>query len=295
MTDRETYAQKVVGFTIPSRSARGRIVRLDSLLDTILEAHSYPPAIAHLLAEALVLSSLIGSLVKDDGAQMTMQAQTKGGPVSLLVCDYKGGDIRGYVQYDEEALAALGNNPFLGSMFGEGYLALTFDIADKGRHQGIVPLEGSSLAEACESYFVQSEQVPTLLRVAVSGERSAYRAAGLLLQHLPEGEQGRERLHVKLDHPEWEHVAIMGGSIRHDELLDDNLSLEALVWRLFHEEEEVRLLPGRDLTKGCRCSPEHYEEVLGRFPESDRVEMRDDSGMIRVDCAFCSKQFAISL
>ena len=295
MTDQETFAQEVLGFTIPNRHARGRIVRLDRLLNTILDTHAYPPAIAHLLAEALVLSSLIGSLVKDDGAQMTMQAQTKGGPVSLLVCDYKGGEIRGYVEFDEDRLATLGANPSLSAMFGEGYLALTFDIADKGRHQGIVPLEGRSLAEACEMYFVQSEQVPTLLRVAISGEGSAYHAAGLLLQHLPEGEEGRERLHVKLDHPEWEHIAVMGGSIRHEELLDESLSLEAIVWRLFHEEDEVRLLPGRTLSKGCRCSAEHYEDVLSRFPESEREDMRDDSGVIRVDCAFCSKQFAVAL
>ncbi len=110
------------------------------------------------------------------------------------------------------------------------------------------------------------------------------------MQHLPDGEEGRERLHARLDHPEWEHVAIMTGSIRHDELLDTELSLEALVWRVFHEEDEVRVSREGAITRGCRCSVEHYESVIGRFPAAEIDEMRDDDGVVVVDCAFCSKQ-----
>lgn len=291
----ETYAGQLLGFTIPSRNARGRVVRLDSVLDEILSAHDYPAPITHLLAEALVLASLMGGLLKDDGSQVTMQAQTEAGAVNLLVCDFKDGNLRGYVDYDEARLAELGANPSLFALFGKGYLAITFDMADgRGRYQGIVPLEGDSLSEACENYFFQSEQVPTLIRCAVRGDGNSCSAAGLLVQHLPDGEEGRERLHARLDHPEWEHVAVMAGSIRHDELLDPALSLEAIVWRLFHEEEEVRIQRGAQIARGCRCSIEHYEEVLGRFPEADRADMRDDQGVILVDCAFCSKQFAIA-
>ena len=291
----ETYSGQLLGFTIPSRSARGRVVRLDKVLDEILSAHDYPAPITHLLAEALVLASLMGGLLKDDGSQVTMQAQTEAGAVNLLVCDFKDGNLRGYVDYDEARLAELGANPSLFALFGKGYLAITFDMADgRGRYQGIVPLEGDSLSEACENYFFQSEQVPTMIRCAVRGDGGSCSAAGLLIQHLPDGEEGRERLHARLDHPEWEHVAIMAGSIRHDELLDPVLSLEAIVWRLFHEEEEVRIQRGALIARGCRCSVEHYEEVIARFPEADRTDMRDDQGLILVDCAFCSKQFAIA-
>ena len=115
----------------------------------------------------------------------------------------------------------------------------------------------------------------------------------MLIQHLPDGEEGRERLHARLDHPEWEHVAILGGSVKHEELVDLGLSLEAIVWRLFHEEDEVRIEPGAMIDKGCRCSVEHYREVLAKFPEADRAEMRDDDGIIVVDCAFCSRKFPI--
>lgn len=290
----ETYSDKLLGFTIPGRNARGKAVRLDRTIDEILAAHDYPPAITHLLAEALVLAALIGGLLKHESGQLTMQAQTEAGVVNLLVCDYRAGALRGYVDFDRERLAELGANPSLFALFGKGYLAITFDMADgKGRYQGIVPLEGESLAEACETYFAQSEQVPTLIRVGARAGRGDCVAGGLLVQHLPDGEEGRERLHARMDHPEWEHVAVLAGSTRHDELLDDGLSLEALVWRLFHEEREVRIQPGPVLARGCRCSVEHYEQVIARFPEADRADMRDEEGKILVDCAFCSKVFEI--
>ena len=289
----EIFADRVLPFTIPSRHVRGRAVRLDAVLDEILSAHDYPPAITHVLAEALVVAALVGSLTKNDG-QMTMQAQTKGGAIALLVCDYRGGELRGYADYDAEALEKLGANPTLPALFGEGYLAITFDLeeGEHGRYQGIVPLEGETLGEACETYFAQSEQLPSLLRIAVRGGGDAS-AAGLMVQHLPDGEEGRERLHVRLDHPEWEHVAVMAGSLRYEELLDPALSMEGIVWRLFHEEDEIRTAPAMPLSRGCRCSVEHYRTVLARFGEAELAEMRDEDGLIRVDCAFCSKVFPI--
>lgn len=294
--DGETGFDRVLSFTIPGRDARGRVVRLGPMLDTILSAHDYPPAIRNILAEALVLTALIGTLLKDDDSQLTMQAQTQDGVVDLLVCDYRNGEVRGYVRHDAERLAGLGQNPSLQALFGQGYLAVTFDLAATGqRYQGIVPLEGATLSEACESYFAQSEQVPTLIRVAIRGEGAQTVAGGLLIQHLPEGEEGRERLHVRMDHPHWEHVAIMAGSIRHDELVDPALSLESALWRLFHEEPEIRVERGQQLSRGCRCTIEHYQAVLSRFGEEDRAEMRDEHGLIRVDCAFCSKIFDIAV
>jgi molecular chaperone Hsp33 len=292
----ETGTDQLLGFTIPMRHARGRVVRLGPVLDVILSAHEYPAPIRHLLAEALVLTALIGSLLKDNGSQLTMQAQTQGGIVELLACDYRDGALRGYVLHDAERLARLGANPSLYALFGQAYLAITFDDADSGqRYQGIVPLEGDSLSQACEVYFAQSEQVPTIIRSGVKWDGHNCLAAGLLAQHLAEGEQGKERLHVRLDHPEWEHVAIMTGSVRHEELVDQDLSLEAIVWRLFHEEQEVRVEKLAHLTRGCRCSKEHYQSVLSRFPSAELAEMRGDDGLISVDCAFCSKIFAIDL
>lgn len=291
----ETFADTLMGFTLPGRNARGRIVRMDSVLEQVLSAHDYPAPITHLLGEALVLGALMGGLLKGEEAQMTMQAQTRGGIVSLLVCDYRAGAVRGYAEFDGERLATLGANPSLPALFGEGYLAITFETEGRQRYQGIVPLEGDSLAEACESYFGQSEQIPTLIRVASRAGAGGRTAAGLLVQHLPDGEEGRERLHVRMDHPDWEHVAVMAGSISHDELLDPDLSLEAIAWRLFHEEEEVRVLPGAALSRGCRCTAAHYEAIIARFPPEEQEDMRGPDGVIAVDCAFCSKTFALTI
>lgn len=292
----ETGYDRVLRFAIPGRNARGRAVRLGPVLDEVLDAHDYPPPIRRLLAEALVLTALLGALLKDDGSQLTIQAQTQAGVVDLLVCDYRNAELRGYVRHDAERLAMLGPNPSLFALFGQGYLAVTFDLAATGqRYQGIVPLEGGSLAEACENYFAQSEQVPTLIRVGVGDGAAGCIVGGLLVQHLAEGEEGRERLHLRMDHPEWDHVAVLAGSTRPEELVDPDLSLEALVWRLFHEEPEIRVSTGETLGKGCRCTIDHYRAVLAKFPEADRIEMRGADGLIEVDCAFCSKLFQIEL
>ena len=292
----ETGFDRLLGFTIPVRHARGRILRLGPVLDTILSAHNYPPPIRHLLAEALVVAALIGSLLKDENSQLTMQAQTQGGIVELLVCDYRAGELRGYVRHDDHRLAKLGANPPLAALFGQGYLAITIDDAGSGkRYQGIVPLEGASLSEACEAYFAQSEQVPTLIRTGVRWDGHHCIAGGLLIQHLAEGEDGLARLHVRMEHPEWEHVAVLAGSIRHDELVDPGLSLEAMLWRLFHEEQEVRAEALATLSRGCRCTTDHYLNVLSRFSDGDLAEMRGDDGLIAVDCAFCSRDFKIAV
>lgn len=290
----ELNSDVVLGVTIPSRNARGRVARLGPTLDAVLANHNYPPVIEKLLAEALTLTALLGALLKDPGGQMTLQAQTEGGIVDLLVCDYLGGELRGYVRHDPETLAAASSEPKLPEMFGKGYLAITFDQpATDERYQGIVPLEGKSLAEAAQSYFSQSEQIPSLVRLAVAKEAGGWTAGGLLLQHLPEGEEGRERLHTRLDHPDWPHVAILGGSVKAEELTDAALPLDQLIWRLFHEEDEVRTLDALKLSKGCRCDRHYVQSVIARFPPEERAAMVGEDGFIRVDCAFCSTSFPL--
>ena len=296
MNDTITDTDRTLGFAIPARSARGRVVRLGPALDTILSAHAYPPAIESLLAEALTLCALMGSTLKDEAGQLTIQTRTESGVVELLVCDYRGGELRGYVQYDADRLAEAPENPTLFALFGKGYLAITFDLATTGeRYQGIVPLDGDRLADAAQSYFVQSEQIPTLVRLGLGRDAAGRRVAGgLLLQHLPEGEVGRERLHTRLDHPEWEHVAALGNTMGADELTDAALPLETLVWRLFNEESEVRVLASTPLSRGCRCTPAHITAVLAKFPVEERREMADEAGVISVDCAFCATAFPVS-
>jgi molecular chaperone Hsp33 len=278
------------------------VVRLDAVLNEVLHAHDYPPAIARLLAEALVLAALLGSTLKDVGGQLTLQAQTENGIVSLLVADYKMGAVRGYVQFDADRLVELGGHPSLFGLFGKGYLAITFDqvagdggVEGTGRYQGIVPLEGPSLGKAAEYYFVQSEQIPSFVQIDVAVVEGVWIAGGVLIQHLPEGEVGRERLHVRHDHPEWEHVMALAQTIRADELIDPDLGFADIVWRLFHQEDEIRVTEAIPLSKGCRCNIAHFRDVLSRFPAVDRAEMADEQGNINVDCAFCARIFPVSL
>ena len=291
------HVDRILGFTIPARHARGRLVRLGPVLDAILGSHGYPPAIAALLAEALTLTALLGSTLKHADGQLTLQAQTKGGVVDLLVCDYRSGEMRGYARHDAARLAALPADATPFALFGEGHLAITFDQMSSGeRYQGIVPLEGGSLAAAAESYFNQSEQIPSLVRlVSVARGAAGHVAGGLLLQHLAEGEAGRDRLHTRLDHPEWEHVAVLGGTISGGELTDPALPLDGIVWRLFHEEPEIRVLSAIALSRGCRCNAAHIRDVIGRFPADERAAMADEAAQIHVDCEFCSRRFSLAL
>ena len=292
MADNLPNLDVALGVAIASRNARGRIVRLGETVDSILSAHNYPPVVERLLAEALVLTTLFGSLLKEQQGQVTLQAQTENGSVDLLVCDYLAGELRGYVRYDAGRIAEAGPSPTLFSLFGKGYLAVTFDHPEmEERYQGIVPLEGESLAQAAQSFFAQSEQIPSIVRLHAEKRDERWVAGGLLFQHLPEGEEGRERLHTRLDHPDWPHVAILAASVKGEELTDPALGLEDIIWRLFHEEDEVRTLDAGPLRRGCRCDPAYVRSVIAKFPADERAEMVGENGLITVDCEFCSSKF----
>jgi molecular chaperone Hsp33 len=286
-------ADRTLGFMVPARGARGQVVRLDATLNAILAAHPYPQPLIRLLAEALTLTALVGASMKQSDGQVTLQAQAKGGIVSLLACDWRAGELRGYLKYDEQALVTEGMT--LPDLFGKGYLAITIDQAmSDERWQGIVPLEGLHLAQALEVWFGQSEQLPTLLRVGVSGDMAqGWLAGGLMVQHLSRAEIGGERLDAGEQHPDWQHIEALAATTTAQELTDPDLSGEALLWRLFHEEQ-VRVVPGPTPVKGCRCSAAHIRDVLMRFPEAERADMRDEKGVIAVDCQFCSRVFPIA-
>ncbi len=286
---------RVLSFVVPERHARGRIVRLGPAMQAVLANHEYPPPIAELLSQALALAALLGSLLKGEGSQITLQAQTEGGIIELLVADYLDGALRGYCKFDSERLALNPSDPSLFALFGKGYLAITFDQAlTKERYQGIVPLEGESLCDAVEHYFVQSEQIPSRIRFGSAPNGSIVGA--LLVQHLADGEvEGRERLHVRMDHPEWEHVWFLAETLGAAELADPELPLETVIWRLFHDEGEVRILDDAAITKGCRCDEARIRSVLERFPPDERTDMADEQGFVSVDCAFCARLFPFAL
>jgi molecular chaperone Hsp33 len=287
---------RLLGFTIPGRAARGRLVRLDTVLDEILSAHAYPEPVARLLAETLALTALLGALLRPEDGQLTVQAKGQGGPVTLMVADFRGWALRGYAAIDLDRRFAAGGET-LAALFGQGQLVLTLDqTASAERYQGIVELGATTLEAAAQTYFENSEQLPSLVRLAARRHADGrWTAGGLIVQQMARAEEGAARLHVDADGDagnDWAHVAVLGGSVTADELTDPGLDHEALLWRLFNEDE-VRVLPAETLTRGCRCSVDHIRNVLEQFPEAERAEMRNADGVIAVDCEFCSKQFLL--
>jgi molecular chaperone Hsp33 len=287
---------RMIAFTLPARHARGRVVRLDRTLSQILSAHAYPEPIARLLAETLALTALIGSMLRPDQGQVTLQARGEGGPVRLLVADYRDGELRGYAAQDLDRRfpAPDGDEAALAYLMGEGRLVITLDqTAAAERYQGIVALEAGRLEAAAQAYFIQSEQLPTRIRLAARpDEAGGWTAGGLLIQHLARAEAGGERLDPDRAHPDWEHVDVLAASLRDSELTDPALDLETLVWRLFHGDAPGVTAEQR-LTRGCRCSPDRIVRVLEQFTEEDRAEMRNPEGLIAVDCEFCARQFLL--
>ena len=286
---------QVLTFSLPDRSVRGRIARIGPVLGDILHAHDYPPAIRLLLSEALVITTLMGSLIQKSSGQLTIQVQSTSGIVELLVCDFLESRVRGYVQFRDDVVLQQDCLPDLARLFGDGRLVVTFDMAaSKERYQGLVELRGSSLTQVVRQYFIQSEQIPTVLQTAVNLDGEEPTAAGMLLQYLPDGEEGRTRLDtLDVDHG-WSCVAPLAKTTddRDDALLEEP-ALRSALRRLFPDEDTVMVHETAMLAKGCRCSLEHYDSILSRFSKEDRREMQNEDGVILVDCAFCARQFAI--
>lgn len=283
-------------FQFGETAVRGRVVRLGPAIDNILRAHPFPEPVLELIGEATVLAALMGASLKFDG-KLIFQAQGAG-PVSMLVADYSaGGDIRataslrGPIEPGMRGLAAL---------LGDGHIAITIDQGpDMERYQGVTPIEGHSLAEAAAGYFMQSEQIPTALKLAVGsvkrpGEARRWRAGGVMAQFMPGEGGGRERgeavLKAPADREAWERAAILLETTQADELLDPSISAETLLYRLYHEDG-VRVFRPGPLRAACGCNAEKISAVLMRYSRDELAEMIDD-GAIRVACEFCRREYA---
>ncbi len=301
----------VLPFTLDNLDSRGRVVRLGESIDAILNRHNYPAPVARLLGEAVALAALIGSSLKFEG-KFILQTQTDG-PVNLLVVDFNAPDgLRGYARFDHDALvkAAERGETKPGQLLGKGHLAMTVDQgAHMDRYQGIVALEGGSLEDVAHTYFQQSEQIPTLVRLAVAehtrkGGKPHWRAGGVLVQHLPpHGQSVMPDLpgDGDFDNPatadpdfkesdKWAETKAHLSTVGDDELADPDLSAERLLFRLYHETG-VRVFPAMPLEERCTCSAERIEAMLrDNFTPEEREDMVID-GEIEVVCEFCSADY----
>ena len=281
----------VLPFTLGGGAFRGQLVRLHQAANETIVRHHQPEAVNRLIGESLVLAVALGSRLKFDGV-VTLQTSSKG-PVSRIVADMTlDGNVRASVATDPDRLAdliATGEPLDFAHLAGDGHLAMTVDQGeDTDRYQGIVAIEGRTLADTAIAYFRQSEQIGTALLLAAEGPDGGFgwRAGGILLQRLPTA-------NATLAGPEeadaWETAKILLQSLTNRELLDPTLSATELLRRLFHQSDLV-VFGGSDVRFACRCSRQRLEDVLAGLPPDD-LEHAAIDGTIEVTCDFCKTRY----
>ncbi len=289
----------VLPFAVDSLSSRGRLVRLGDAIDGLLKRHDYPDAVSRLLGEATTLAALLGSTLKLEG-RFQLQTQSDG-PVHMLLVDFDApSNLRALARFDAERVAETQPNV---SLLGKGHMAFTIDPGgDMTRYQGVIPLEGQSLEAAAHDYFERSEQIPTLVRLAVgetlAHEGRTWRAGGLIVQHLPPAARRRAdfppgdapegtELHRVEEDDTWTEARSRAATTEDHELIDPMLSGERLLFRLFNDRG-VKVFEPTALSATCRCSAEGIDSMLRSFSVDDVREMIGDDGMIGVTCEFCA-------
>lgn len=301
----------ILPFEVKPLGVRGRVVRLGAVVDDILHRHDYPPAVSALLAEAVALTAMLGASLKFAG-KFILQTRTDG-PVDMLVADFVApGGIRGYARFNRERVATLvqGGQATQAALFGKGYLAMTVDQGpDMERYQGIVALDGGNLTAAAQTYFAQSEQIPTTLRLAAGpllargagGE--SWRAGAIMVQHLPR-DGGSSPLPVSsgdvpegaeeevAENDDWVKARLLLETAEAHEMLDPQLTPEALLYRLYHEDG-VTVYAEQALVRHCTCSHDTVSGMLRGFPPEDRADMVEN-GAIKVTCEFCSTSYSFA-
>jgi molecular chaperone Hsp33 len=293
-----SYGDFVLPFDIANAGVRGRLVRLDAASARALGAHALPEPAARVAGELVALGALLGTALKLDGR---LTIQTKGdGPLDLVTADYYGADenrprgVRGYARLDADRFAALKGKDF-DRLAGKGALAITIEPKVGGQsYQGIVELSPGGIGASAETYFAQSEQLPTVIRLAaaplyVAGDKQPHwRAGGIMLQMTPEAaKQGTES---RFD--DWERLALLLKTVEDLELVDTSLAPETLLWRLFHEDE-VRVQPPEPVIFRCDCDAARITLVLKSYAPKDRAGLADPDGIIRARCEFCGKTHEI--
>lgn len=303
----------VLPFQLDLSDIRGRVARLDGALDEILGQHDYPPAIEALVAEAALLTALIGQTIK---LRWKLSLQIRGdGPARLIATDYYGpteegqpARIRAYASFDEERLPKTGD-PF--SMIGKGYFAILIDQGqDMVPYQGITPIAGGSLSTCAETYFAQSEQLPTRFALSFGrsqepGQPESWRAGGIMLQHMPKASpfvagdatgEGGLLTHADIleggDQENWERVNILLSTVEEMELVGPSVAPSDLLVRLFHEEQP-RVFDAQAVKFGCTCSIERVRESLSIYSARDIAHMTTDTGIVTADCQFCGAHYEL--
>jgi molecular chaperone Hsp33 len=283
-------ADFVLPFDLPQAGLRGRLVRLDASSARALSVQVLPEPAARVAGEALALSAILGTSLKLDG-RLTLQTKSDG-PLDLVAVDYYGAEenipigLRSYARLDQTRFADLKPPMSFDMLAGDGALAITIEPRRGGKtYQGIVSLSPAGIAASAETYFAQSEQLPTALRLAAGPvftpgvQEPKWRAGGIMLQATPEG-RGNE--------DDWERLSSFLATVEDVELLDTSLKAETLLWRLFHEDE-TRVHPAEPIGFRCPCDAKRIAGVLKAYSKEDRNGLADPDGVIRARCEFCGR------
>jgi molecular chaperone Hsp33 len=293
------YGDFVLPFDIAKSGVRGRLVRLDASSARALSAHALPEPAARVAGEVLALGALLGTALKLDGR---LTIQTKGdGPLDLVTADYYGADenrhrgVRGYARLDAARFERLDAGAF-DKLAGKGALAITIEPRLGGQtYQGIVELSPDGIGASAETYFAQSEQLPTVIRLAaaplyVAGDPAPrWRAGGIMLQMTPEAAKAG----MASSSDDWQRLSLLLKTVEDLELVDTSLAPETLLWRLFHEDE-VRVEPPEPVIFRCDCDAARITMVLKSYTPEDRAGLADPDGIIRARCEFCGKTHEIT-
>lgn len=282
----------VTPFFLPRRPVRGRLVRLGPLADALLTRHDNHPSVTALAGQALALAAGLAGALKFRGS-FSFQAKGNGAVPMLLADCTEAGALRGYARAEPDKLAELlatDENPAAPALLGTGYLAFTVDQGpDMDRHQGIVSIEGTTLADMAMHYFETSEQLRCSVRLACAHTHAGWRAGALILEKVA-GQGGVDpELDDAAQEESWRTALALAGTVTDEELLDDQLPAERLLYRLFHTEG-VAADRSRALAYGCRCSRARLSGILEGFPPDDLDHMSID-GAITMTCEFCNKDF----
>lgn len=284
----------VAPFSLDNAPVRGRVARMGRLaLDPILRRHDYPRCVAMLLGEALTLASLVQSLLKADG-RLIVQAQGQG-LVPLLVAEMsEGGALRGYARLSQGAREKLANANRVApkDLLGAGNLVMTLErTGDQPAYQGVVPLEGATLAQCAENFFRASEQTDTRIALAVGevvgGTAPLWRAGGILMQRVASDAARGDTSE------DWSRASILFATATDAELIDPDLPADRLLYRLFHEEG-VRMGEGAGVRDLCTCDEERLTNVMRQFPADELRELVEGDGKLHARCQFCSREYLIA-
>ncbi|PZQ48089.1 MAG: molecular chaperone Hsp33 [Micavibrio aeruginosavorus] len=281
----------VQSFQLESSHIRGRIVRLGSAIEAILNAHKYPDDVLHLTGETLALCVMLSSMLKYDGV---FTLQTSGdGPVKMLVADMTSdGNIRACATYKHDEIDGAIYNTNRAELLGKGYMAFTVDQGEFAeRYQGIVELKSESLTASVQHYFGQSEQLGTGMMMSVGKVDGKWRACGIMVQQMPEDTATYNKDQSNVNEDDWRRTMILLSSVKEEEMLSSEIKAEELLFRLFHEEG-VRVYEQKPLQNKCRCSVDRVTGVLSTMSQEDIDEITVD-GKIVMTCEFCSRDYEI--